>query len=205
MGSDGSVTLWINLVKDGDSAATQALWERYFPKLVRLARGKLAGVRRGAADEEDVAQSALKSFCLAANRGCFPNLADRDSLWRLLLQMTARKAIELRRREGRERRGGGKVLGESALAGAAGGSDSSIDDGGIGDVIGNEPSPEIAAIMAEEFQGLLDRLGDADLRTIAVAAMEGYSNEEIAQRLNCAVRTVERRRELIRKKWERGL
>ena len=201
MSSDGSVTLWISLVKDGDSAATQALWERYYPKLVRLARKKLAGVPRRVADEEDVAASALKSFYLAAEHGRFPNLADRDSLWRLLLQITARKAIELRRHEGRERRGGGKVLGESALG--AGDTDSDGDLRAIDEVIGNEPDPEFAAIMAEQCQGLLDQLGDADLEAIAVAAMEGYSNEEIAQRLNCAVRTVERRRELIRKKWER--
>ena len=203
MSSDGSVTLWIGLVKDGDSVATQALWERYFPKLVRLARRKLAGVRRAAADEDDVAASALKSFCLAAEHGRFPDLADRDSLWRLLLQITARKAIDQRRHARRERRGGGKVLGESVLTPAVASSDGRINGAGLAAVVGNEPSPEIAAIMAEEFRGLLDGLGDADLRTIAVAAMEGYSNEEIAQRLNCAVRTVERRRELIRKKWER--
>ena len=50
MSSDGSVTLWISLVKDGDSAGARALWERYYPKLIRLARDKLAGVRCGAAD-----------------------------------------------------------------------------------------------------------------------------------------------------------
>jgi DNA-directed RNA polymerase specialized sigma24 family protein len=104
MSSEGSVTLWITLAKDGDSAAVDALWQRYFPKLVRLARKKLAGGPRRAADEEDVAQSAFKSFCLAAERGRFPDLAGRDSIWRLLLQMTARKAIDLRRHEGRQRR-----------------------------------------------------------------------------------------------------
>jgi DNA-directed RNA polymerase specialized sigma24 family protein len=31
--------------------------------------------------------------------------------------------------------------------------------------------------------------------------MEGWTNEEIAQRLNCVVRTVERRLEMIREIW----
>jgi len=110
--------------------------------------------------------------------------------------MTARKVIDLRRREGRQRRGGGNVRGDSVLTGP------NRDERAFDAVIGHEPDPEFAAIMTEQYQRLLDKLGDAELQTIAVAAMEGYSNEEIAQKLNCAVRTVERRRELIRKKWE---
>ena len=58
---DGSVTHWFEELKQGDSAAAQALWERYFPELVRLARQKLRGAPRRAADEEDVAASAMKS------------------------------------------------------------------------------------------------------------------------------------------------
>jgi DNA-binding CsgD family transcriptional regulator len=34
--------------------------------------------------------------------------------------------------------------------------------------------------------------------------MEGYTNEEIAARLDCGVRTVERKLKLIRVLWERG-
>ena len=48
----------------------------------------------------------------------------------------------------------------------------------------------------------LGQLGEADLRTIAVAKMQGSTNREIAQRLECSVRTVARRLGLIRKIWE---
>jgi DNA-directed RNA polymerase specialized sigma24 family protein len=67
------------------------------------------------ADEEDVAASVLESLFRAAQKGRFPDLADRHDLWRLLLQMTARKAIDMKRRETRQRRGGGRVAGESAF------------------------------------------------------------------------------------------
>ena len=70
---------------------------------------------------------------------------------------------------------------------------------------GDDLTPEEVAIFAEEVQRLLGQLGDPEKQKIAVAVMEGYSNKEIAQQLNCAVRTVERRRELIRKKWMREL
>jgi hypothetical protein len=103
-----------------DSAATRALWERYFPQLVRLARKELElrGAPRRAADEEDVAASVMESLFRAAEEGRLPDLADRDDLWRLLLRMTARKVVDLKRHEARQRRGGGRVRGESALGGA---------------------------------------------------------------------------------------
>ena len=56
--------------------------------------------------------------------------------------------------------------------------------------------------MAEECRRLLDKLGDDQLRDIAVYKMEGYTNEEIAARLDCALTTVERRLRRIRKTWE---
>ena len=137
MDDKGSVTHWIHEIKKGESAAANALWELYFEKLVRLARGKLDGMPRRVADEEDVALSAFHSFCQAAKKGRFPDLADRGSLWRLLLQMTARKAVDLIRYNARKKR---QVLGESAL-----GKGESTDAQGFAQVIGDEPTPEFAA------------------------------------------------------------
>jgi hypothetical protein len=62
MSSSGSVTHWLQLLKAGDSAAAQPLWERYFRRLVGFARTKLQGLPRRAADEEDVALSAFHSL-----------------------------------------------------------------------------------------------------------------------------------------------
>jgi DNA-directed RNA polymerase specialized sigma24 family protein len=58
-------------------------------------------------------------------------------------------------------------------------------------------------MMAEECGRLLARLGDPELQALAVAKMEGYTNDEIAAGRDCSVRTVERRLRLIRRKWER--
>lgn len=197
MCSEGSVTHWFEQLKQGDSVAAQALWERYFPKLVQLAREKLRQVPRRVADEEDVALSALDSFFHATQEGRFPNLADRDDLWRLLLQMTARKVVDMKRRETRQRRGGGRVRGESALGKA----DSAAGRSPLAEVMGDEPTPEFAAIMVEECERLFARLADADLEAFAMAKLGGCTNDEIAQQLGCSVRTVERRLHLIRKKW----
>ena len=69
--------------------------------------------------------------------------------------------------------------------------------------IGDTPSPEFAAMMAEELRSLLEFLDDGEFRAIALGKMEGYSNEELADRLDCSVRTIERRLGLIREKLKR--
>src|SRR6516225_6003270 len=79
MSSDegGSVTRWVGGLQGGDPDAVPALWERYFARLVALARRRLASVRHGRAveDEEDAALSAFESFCAGAALGRFPRLS----------------------------------------------------------------------------------------------------------------------------------
>jgi DNA-directed RNA polymerase specialized sigma24 family protein len=197
MSSEGSVTHWISQLQVGNHAAAQPLWERYFHQLVHLARKKLQGSPCRAADAEDVALSAFDSFCRAAENHRFPALADRNDLWRLLVVLTARKALHLIRAECREKRGGGHILDEGALIGAA----RDDDQAGLDQVIGAEPTPDFAAQVAEEYRRLLHQLGDDELRFIAVSRMEGYRTEEIAARLGCAPRTVERKLRRIRSLW----
>ena len=196
---DGSVTHWLGALKGGDAAAAQRLWERYFDRLVRLARAKLGAMPRGAADEEDVALSAFHSFCQGAARGRFPRLDDRDNLWRLLVTITARKALDQLKRQGRKKRGGGRAPVGSAPAGG----DPDADEAGLEQVVGREPTPAFAALVADESRRLLAALGDETLRRVALLRMEGYSDAEIAARVDCGLRTVGRKLALIRKTWLR--
>ena len=197
MSSERSISRWIEEIKRGSPDATEVIWDRYFPQLVQLAREKLRGLPSRMADEEDVALSALDSFCRGAQRGRFPDLADRQGLWRLLFQITLHKAAELARHERRQIRGGGRVQGESALDGSG----SAPGGHGLSQIAGDVVSPEFAAIMADQCRRLLQCL-EPDLQSLALAKMEGYSNEELAQRTGRSLRTVERRLHLIRRKWE---
>jgi DNA-directed RNA polymerase specialized sigma24 family protein len=198
----GSITGWLGDLRGGDQAAAQPLWEHYFSKLVTVARTKLRRMRKTTADqdEEDAALSAFNSFCAGAARGKFPQLADRDDIWRLLVVITARKAMAQANREGRQKRGGGRVVEEAVLFGhGLGGGDGSL--AGLERIAAQGPSPEFAAMMAEECGRLLDSLDDDSLRQVALSRMEGYNNDEIAEQLGCARRTVARRLDLIRKTW----
>src|SRR5436305_1192067 len=197
MSSEGSVTRWVTALKAGDTAAAQPLWERYHRRLVALARQKLRPSRRRVADEDDVVQSAFHSFFKGVARGRFPQLNDRDNLWRLLVVITARKALDQLAHEHTKRQGGGTVQGESWIyPGGSGWDDSAIDQ-----VVGAEPTPEFAAQVAEEYQRLLDWLGDDSLRQVAVWKMEGLTADEIADRLDCSRRTVARKLDTIRIIW----
>lgn len=191
----GSVTHWLGDLKVGDLAAAQPLWERYFGKLVVLARAKLRGLHKAGADEdeEDAALSAFNSFCAGAAGGKFPKLDDREDLWKLLVVITARKAFAQVGRERRLKRGGGRKS-----------TDADRDLRGLDLVAGDEPTPEFAAMVAEEFQRLLQALPDDTLRDVALRRMEGYTCDEIAEHLGCARRTVARRLDLIRKTWTLG-
>jgi RNA polymerase sigma factor (sigma-70 family) len=191
MSADGSVTRWVTALKGGDVAAAQPLWERYHRRLIGLARDKLRTAQRRAADEEDVVQSAFHSFFRGVSQGRFPELGDRDNLWRLLVVITARKALDQLAAEHAKRRGG--TPGSNLRI--------HLEDADIEQVIGDEPTPEFAAQVAEQYHRLLDLLGDATLRQVAVWKMEGLTRDEIAENLDCSRRTVARKLETIRIIW----
>jgi hypothetical protein len=101
------------------------------------------------------------------------------------------------RTELRHKRGGGKVLNETACV------DSSAGDGPLTRIPDPEPSTAFAALFAEECQRLLGQLGDPELRRAALLKMEAYTVEGIAARMARVPRTVERWLRLIRQIWEK--
>ena len=197
MSDDKNVSHWIEQVKDGDSVAAHQLWQHYYDRLVRMARQNLRGQNRGVADEEDIVVSVFESFYRAAEMGRFPDLSGRDDLWRLLLKMSARKIVDKRRHDRRQRRGAGAKVRSLDETGR--------EDEAIIQVIGDEPTPEMVLMMTESFERLVAHLGDGQLREIAVGKMEGFSNAELAKRLQCSERTIERRLHLIREKCQQEL
>ncbi len=183
--SCGSITACIADLKGGQAEAADTLWRHYFRRLVGMARARLAASPCRVADEEDVALSAFKSLCLGAEAGRFPELCDRDSLWPLLVVLTARKAQDLLKHARRQKRGGGRPLEQIELE----------------QIMSREPTPEFAALAAEQHEQLLAQL-DPRLRRIAELKLQGFSNREVATALDCGLRTVSRRLDLIRRSWE---
>jgi DNA-directed RNA polymerase specialized sigma24 family protein len=194
MESQGSVTRWLGQLQDGNVQAAFPLWDRYFRRLVGLARKKLGGRAPAVADEEDVALSAFDSLCRQVEQGRLPHLEDRDGLWRILAVMTVRKAAHLVRDETRQKRGGQAKF-------VANLDDSSM----LNQVLSREPTPELVVQFADEFERLLQLLGDPELAQVAQRRLEGSSVEEIAGQLGYASRSIKRKLQLIRTIWEKEI
>jgi DNA-directed RNA polymerase specialized sigma24 family protein len=107
--------------------------------------------------------------------------------------LTARKASHLLRDEGRQKRRGGRVSLD------AGRDDAAL----LQQVLSREPTPAFAAEVAEQYERLLALLNHPELSRVAGLKMEGYTNDEIAARLHCTKRTVQRRLRIIRGRWEK--
>jgi len=183
----GSVTVYLDQLKVGDPAAVQRLWERYFHRLIQLAHAKLRTAPRLAGQDEDVALNALDSFFRAVERDRFPQLHNRNDLWQILVMLTLRKTYGLMRRERRR----------VPLA----------DGPGVAELLqtatDRDPTPDEAVQFAEECERLLDLLNNPKLRQVALWKLEGLTNDEIAEKLNCVPRTVERKLQAIRQVWQK--
>ncbi|TWU46791.1 ECF-type sigma factor [Rubripirellula reticaptiva] len=188
--SPENVSRCLRAVEEGDETATTELWEYVYPRLLAYSRQKLPRHLRRVLDEEDVALSAFKSFCAGATRGSLGEILGEDELWRLLFCISSRKASGYRREQSSQKRGGGKVSGESAFA----------DTGSRG----LDQMPDTGRSLAQfsaDCQHLMDTLEDDVLQTIALLRIEGYSVDEIAARIDLSKRSVERRLNLIRQIW----
>jgi RNA polymerase sigma factor (sigma-70 family) len=181
----GSITNWLTAYKAGDRDAAELLWARYYERLVSLARKQLSSAKPGRlTDEEDIALSAFSAFCTGLEAGRYPTLADRDGLWRLLVDITIKKILNSHRRESRKKRRNTSVSIEA-----------------VEDIAGEEPSPEFCVQAMESLAELLRLLNDAQLAQIAIWRMEGYNNHDIARLLGCSVNTVVRKVRRIRHEW----
>jgi RNA polymerase sigma factor (sigma-70 family) len=189
MPDSNSLTNLYFKLKAGDEDAANRLFQECFLRLVMYAKSHLQGVSQKMADGEDVALSALNSFMKAAQMGRFPNFKDRDDLWKLLLRITKNKTIDLRRYEDRR-----KVSGESVLQSP------DNERAGIQNIPNDISEEAFATLISEALEDNLKML-DEDLIRYAVAKLEGYTNQEIADHFGVALRTVERELHLIRRMW----
>ena len=169
---------------------------RYFQELLVLARNQLSARIRCREDEEDVLQSMYNSFCIRQRRGDF-DLANRDQLWNLLVHITLRKARNAANRHLQGKRDVRREETEPAHGQAADGAASAILD----QIDSDGPTPAEAALLNEALESRFTLLNDPGLRQIALWKLEGYTNSEIAGKLECTLRTVERKLERIRAYW----
>ncbi len=186
--TSGSITRWIDLFRIGNADAAEQIWNRYFSSIVGVARTKLGIIPNGTLDAEDIALSAFHTLYRAASANRLPEIQDRSDLWQSLILITAGKVVDAKRREFSQKRGGTSVERMPIHL--------------IDLVQEGEQDPALAAMFSEQFESLLGLLEDRELQEIAILKLEGFTNAEIARRLDCGERTVKRRLAVIRRVWE---
>ena len=195
MNNEGSISAILTRLKEGNNhdstRAIEEIWNRCHDQLTRLARRKLGGLPRRMEDEEDLVQSGFMSFVQARQEGRYPNLRDRRALWRLLARIIGNKAKNRRswHRAGKRTPENGKIKGNSGL-----------DWYGL-HVPAPEPTPAVIVEAIEQVNFLLGILEDESLRAVVLLRLDGYTNAEIAKRMNVSERAVERKLARIRDAW----
>ncbi len=176
-----SVTRLIRRLEADRSSAVGPLLDAYFDRLVQLARKRLQATPGLTAYEEDVALRSFHSLCVRVRDPNRPlEVASRDDFWRLLATRTIFRATDLMRRHKPQ---------------------ATLSEHDVEQFLSREPTPEEAAEVADECQRLLGLLDKPELRQVALWKVEGWTTEEIAAKLGCVPRTVERRLSRIRMLW----
>lgn len=189
-----TVTNWIVRLGDGDENAIETMFSKYFDRLIKLAVRKMHGMNQVPRSGEDIAISAVKSFCTGLKNKQI-EVESEDDLWGCLFRITTRKACAERRRTYAVKRGGNVAI----FCGDAAQED---DDAIFRTVAGREPSPELALEMAENADELLAVFeSQPTQRKIIELKLQGYSNQEIAERTDLVLRTVFWHLKNIQAKW----
>lgn len=190
MSNQSTVSTWLLRLKgQSDDLSAQKLWDSVSPRIQVLARRLIQRFGSDAAfDEDDVTVSVFTSLYSGLNTQQFPNLQDSEGLWKLLTLMTVRKVndhTKLRRAIKRN----GLTESESLAA-------SKIDRCADG-----QPEPSVEVMMADQCRAMLSQLNDPVLEKIVLLKLDGYTNEEIAERLQYSRRTIQRMLNLVRDVW----
>lgn len=196
MQPSASVTQWIEQLRAGQTAAAERIWNRYFPRLAKLAQVRLQTRADAGVDGEDVALSALDTLFRGLKEGRYERLGDRDELWRLLVTIAFHKAADVAAAAARQKRNAAQCAGASPAP-------LQLDDWNV--VAGPTPTAESLALFAEQLSLLLGGLPNDTCRRVAVLRLEGYTNDEIAERLQCARRTVARKLDVVRSIWREAM
>lgn len=185
-----TITNAFQRLSDGDRTAARPLYERFYPRLLRIAARTLGIQQPAASEAEDTVQSAFISFYKRAEDGRISGELDRNDLWRLLGTITKRKALKHLRRERAQKRGRATTMLESSIP-TSGDQEVRLDE------IAVDVSGEQFDLLLEE---MLELLTD-ELQSVATLRLMGYKNRESADALGLSESQVERRLAEIRQAW----
>ncbi len=176
----------LDAYRRGSEAAAEALFQRYYARLVSLARKQMGGMLCQVEDSADVALSVFRSVFIRG-RGQQIELSLEDSLWPLMVTITVNKIrnrVKYWTRQRRDRR-----------------QQVSLQDR---DPLETGPTPEDAMRLQDLIEQLCEPFGGRR-RTIIDYLLQGLSVAEVARQTGVAERTVYKTRSAAREILEQML
>jgi RNA polymerase sigma factor (sigma-70 family) len=195
----------LQALRGADPHAESGIFGRYFPQLVHLARSRLPRRYAKPRDEDDVVQSALKSFFHRFDKGDFPDLRSDEDLWSVLCRIVMNKLMNTIRHERAQRRSQDRTVTETQSPRADRSAEAAL---GLDELLSNddEQMRRHSALLVEYVRRGLELLEDDHQRKIARMLMvEGKSQSQIAKQFGVAPSTISRTVGRIRKLWQRRL
>lgn len=175
----------IDLWRQGDEEAARKIVESYIDRLLLLARRHISQRLASRVDPEDVVQSVFRTFFARVKEGRFV-FAEQDDLCKLLVRITLHKTLrqvafhKAAKRDPGQETEQGEHHREQLLA-----------------ILDREPSPEATVAFIDQLEKFLGNLRPQE-RQILELRLQGYSNEEIAQKLGLYDRKIRRIIEHVR-------
>jgi DNA-directed RNA polymerase specialized sigma24 family protein len=169
----GSITGWLQSVRDGSDDAAKNIWDRWFERLCNRVSRHSGRLRIH--DNEDIASDAFVDFFTALRDGKFSSLRNRSQIWKLLATIAVRKSRDTWRFECAKRRGGGLQI--HSLNDADGESSSMM----------SQRRP-VTNDLIEELIGSID---DPRLVKVIRLKIDGMDNVDLAHEMGCSVRSIQ--------------
>ena len=175
----------VELWRQGDQDAARTIVDRYVDRLVTLARRRISQRLASRVDPEDIVQSAFRSFFARAKEGRFV-FAEQDDVSKLLVRITLHKTLrqvafhKAAKRDPSAETDQGEYHQESLLA-----------------LLDGEPMPEAEVVFLDHLEHFFSQLRPQE-RQILEMRVQGFSNDEIAQKLGIYDRKIRRVIEHVR-------
>ena len=189
-----TVTQWIEGLREGRESAAAKLWDHFLERLTKLVCNRLKTVSQAVSDEEDVVLDACDACFRALRENRYPNIANRNDLWKLLAVIAERKAIDQIRRS---KKGIDGIRADVSFKKIS--VNSSIVDG-TQLLPCTEPTPEFAAVFAENLKRQIGQLDELHAQ-VALLKLQGFTSREIGKQIGRSIPSVERYMKFIRTAW----
>lgn len=171
---DASDRSLLGRLRSGDDDAAHSLYMRYARRLLSLAHHKTSSELATRVDPEDIVQSVFRTFFRRASAGQY-DVPEGEELWKLLLVIALNKV----RAQGNFHRAGRRDVSRTQALPAEGDAKAQADE---------HLAEQILQISIDE---IVVQLPESSRQMIRMR-IEGYTIQEIAEKLSRSKRTIER-------------